>query len=92
MLRTIQMFPRHFKQGLPICEQLLERVRRTPEGHLAMLTLLEDLQHSDSNLDLHTKLALARQACGASVYILKVGGLELLQSTYARSLELMRSA
>jgi hypothetical protein len=73
------MFPRHFKQGLPISELLLQRVRKTPESDFSMLALLEDLQHGDSVLNVRTRLALAKQACRSNVYILKVHALELLQ-------------
>jgi hypothetical protein len=78
-LRVIQMFPRHFKQELPIREPLLERIRRTPESDFSMLTLLEDLQHGDSVLDLRTRLALVKRACESSPYIVKVSALELLE-------------
>jgi len=78
-LRMIQMFPRHYKKGLPIYDQLLERVGRTPEGHFSMLTLLEDLNHGDSTLDLRTQLGLAKQACNSGIYILQIDGLRLLQ-------------
>jgi hypothetical protein len=78
-LRMIQMFPRHFKRGLPISEQLWERVCRTPESHFSMLALLEDAQRGEGKLDLRRVLTLAKQGCESDVYMLKVDGLELLQ-------------
>jgi hypothetical protein len=79
-VRSAQMYPRHYKQGLPICAQLFERVARTPESHFSMLALFEDLQHGDHSGNVQRNLRLVQKGWESGIYILRVGALELLQS------------
>lgn len=88
-LHAIQMFPRHFKQGLPIRAYLMDRVRRTPESHFSLLAVLEDLKHGDSVQDVRAMVSLVKRAWDSQVYILRVSALELLQH---RSLEVHETA
>src|SRR5262249_54979078 len=71
----------HYAQGLPIRKHLLARVRRTPESHFALLTLLEDYRwYADDGGDIATKLSLVQQSWNSGIYILRVRALWLLQS------------
>jgi hypothetical protein len=79
-MRAAQMYPRHFKEGLPIRSELLERVGRTPVSHFAMLVLVEDLQHADMPGNVETNVALVQQGLNSGVYILRLSVLQLLQS------------
>lgn len=79
-LRSIQMFPRHYKKGLPFRLELFERTRRTPVSDISMLQLCEDLRHDHTAGDVDRKLELVQQAQDSNIYILRITALELLQS------------
>jgi hypothetical protein len=79
-LRSVQMFPRHYKNGLPIRVQLFERIGKTPESHFSMLTLLEDLAHVDIPTDIDITIRLVQQSLNSGVPILRNSALHLLHS------------
>jgi len=78
------MYPRHYKQGLPIREQLLERAARTPESHFSIQALLEDLDHPSGSGDIQSNLRLIRQGWHSGINILRISALHALQSMSRR--------
>jgi len=79
-MRTALMFPRQYKDGLPIRSQLFERIGRIPASHFSMLVLFEDLRHCDIPRDVETNLKLIQRGLDSGIYILRISALELLQS------------
>jgi hypothetical protein len=78
-LRKIQMYPREYKQGLPIRGPLMERAVKTPSSHFSILALLEDLLHDHTIADVRATISLVKQAWESEVYILRISALDLLR-------------
>lgn len=79
-LRSGQMYPRHYPLGLPLRDPLLERTTRTPVGHFALFALLQDREAAEDPAPVAVNLGLVQQAWESGVSILRMDGLELLQS------------
>ena len=83
-MRMALLYPRHYKDGLPIRARLLERVDRTPCSDFALLALFEDLQHADNAGEVRPILDFAQRGLDSGIYILQIHALQLIQSINRR--------
>ena len=79
-LRNLMMRWHHHKRGIPIREQLIQRVNRDPMSHFALLAVLQDRQAAYAPELVAENIELVKTALASDIYILQIDALEFAQS------------